>query len=67
MMGEAMDMGDAVGEEADDVYSQILNEVGMEFDGTAVVNTGAIAGKQEEVKVEADAEVDDLDARLAAL
>ena len=26
---DAMDMGDAVGEEADDIYSQILGEIGM--------------------------------------
>ena len=31
-----MEMGDDVGEEADDVYNQILGEIGMDMEGAAV-------------------------------
>ena len=41
-MADAMDMGDAVGEEADDIYGQILGEIGMEVEG-ASVGMGAVA------------------------
>ena len=34
-MADAMDMGDTV-EEADDVYNQILGEIGMDMEGAAV-------------------------------
>ena len=41
MIGEAMDMGDAT-EEADDVYGQILGEIGLNLDDGAVVGTGKL-------------------------
>ena len=41
MMTEAMDMGDA-NEEADDVYNQILGEIGMEIESGAQVGMGNI-------------------------
>ena len=44
MMQDAMDMGDA-NEEADDVYNQILGEIGMEVDSTNV-GAGAIASNK---------------------
>jgi len=69
MIGDAMDMGEQT-EEADDVYNQILGEIGMQMDSAGTVGTGAIASKiqapAEEVK-QADGEADDLEARLAAL
>ena len=69
MVADAMDMGD-VNEEADDVYNQILGEVGMSMEDGASVGVGGIASKapvmgvQEEEK---QGEVDDLEKRLAAL
>ena len=69
MVADAMDMGE-VGEEADDVYNQILGEVGLKMEEGATVGTGKIptkaqpAAQQEEEKAE---ELDDLEARLAAL
>ena len=33
MMTDAMDMGDAVDEEADDIYNGILGEVGLDVAG----------------------------------
>ena len=43
MVGDAMDMGDGVGEEADDVYNSILGEIGMEVEMNAATGMGAIA------------------------
>ena len=69
MVADAMDMGD-VNEEADDVYNQILGEVGMSMEEGGIVGIGGIASKapvmgvQEEEK---QGEVDDLEKRLAAL
>ena len=69
MVADAMDMGD-VNEEADDVYNQILGEVGFIMEDGAIVGVGGIASKapamgvQEEEKT---GEVDDLEKRLAAL
>ena len=69
MVADAMDMGD-VNEEADDVYNQILGEVGFIMEEGAIVGVGGIASKapamgvQEEEKT---GEVDDLEKRLAAL
>ena len=69
MVTDAMDMGD-VNEEADDVYDQILGEVGLSMQDGAVVGSSKLpqkqkaAGVQEEQKEE---EMDDLEARLAAL
>ena len=68
-MADAMDMGAEGEEEADDVYNQILGEIGMNMDDPNAVGSAAIAGKVaapvEENKV--DDAVDDLEARLAAL
>ena len=50
MINDAMDMGDA-NEEADDVYEQILGEIGMEMNQGAQVGVGKIAGKQVVAKV----------------
>ena len=67
VMADAMDMGENE-EEADDVYNQILGEIGMNMNDPNAVATNAIPGKAvvvpEENKVD---EADDLDARLAAL
>ena len=67
-MADAMDMGDTA-EEADDVYNQILGEIGMDMEG-ASVGMGKIgnpdAAKQPAVANNAE-EMDDLEARLAAL
>jgi hypothetical protein len=41
MMADAMDMGDT-NEEADDVYNQILGEIGMSMEDS--VGVGKIAG-----------------------
>ena len=69
-MQDAMDMDDT-GEEADGVYNQILGEIGMQMDTETNVAVGVIPGKNvvpvqpmEEAK---DDQVDDLEARLAAL
>ena len=40
MVGEAMDIGDANAEEADEVYNQILGEIEMD------INTGAAVGSK---------------------
>ena len=37
-----MDMGDAVGEEADDVYNAILGEIGMSMDDPSAVGTKSL-------------------------
>ena len=67
-MADAMDMGDDM-EEADDVYNQILGEIGMNMDDPNAVGSNQIASKiqapAEEMKV--DEAADDLEARLAAL
>ena len=68
MIGESMDMiGDAsAAEEADDVYNQILGEVGLEFQGNAVVGTNALPQKKvvsQQVEEEKN-DLDDLEARL---
>ena len=71
MMGDAMDMGDAVGEEADDVYDSILAEIGMDVENGAQIGVGGIASNKVAAKAQAeevkDGEVDDLEARMAAL
>ena len=41
-VNDAMDMGDAVGEEADDVYNQILGEIGMQMDDPSAVGTKSL-------------------------
>ena len=43
MVADAMDMGDGVGEEADDVYNSILGEIGMEVEMNAATGMGSIA------------------------
>ena len=45
MVGEAMDMGD-MNEEADEVFDQILGEIGMKMEGEAIVGSGQIAGNK---------------------
>ena len=35
MVADAMDIGDGVTEEADDIYNQILGEIGMEVEAGA--------------------------------
>ena len=69
IVADAMDMGD-VNEEADDVYNQILGEVGMSMEDGAIVGVGGIASKQPAMMAqeeEKQGEVDDLEKRLAAL
>ena len=68
MMTDAMDMGDAVDEEADDIYNGILGEVGLDVAGAQVGATGIASQKvANPIAPVANEEVDDLDARLAAL
>ena len=43
-MADAMDMGDDM-EEADDVYNQILGEIGMNMDDPNAVGSNQIASK----------------------
>ena len=45
MIADAMDIGADVAEEADDVYNQILGEVGLGMENGVAVATGAIASK----------------------
>ena len=68
-MTDAMDMEDATGE-ADDVYNSILDEIGVVMDDPDAVGKGKLGvnpvpAKMEEAKN--DGEIDDLEARLAAL
>ena len=67
-MTDAMDMGDA-NEEADDVYNSILGEIGMAMDDPSAVGTKSLSNGQAVPQEEAknDNQVDDLEARLAAL
>ena len=44
MIGDAMDFGDA-NDDADELYNQILGEVGLEMDANAAVGVGKIAAK----------------------
>lgn len=46
MVADAMDVGDAVGEEADDVYNAILGEIGMDVEVGAQTGVGAIASNK---------------------
>ena len=63
-----MDMGADQTEEAEDVYNQILGEIGLDVENGATVGTSKLPQKSaapvEEHKQE---ELDDLEARLAAL
>ena len=69
MMDDAFDMLDGADTavNADEVYDSILDEIGLEVTSTGVTNTKI--KQQEEVKLEVIglAEVDPMDARLAAL
>ena len=69
-MQDAMEMDDT-GEEADDVYNQILGEIGMQMDTETNVAVGTIASKNQVpapvMEEQKDDQVDDLEARLAAL
>ena len=68
MIGEAMDMGAEQTEEADDVYQQICDEVGINFnDGAAVGNKALPVQQQAVAQEESKNELDDLEARLQAL
>ena len=44
MVADAMDMGE-LDDEADDVYNQILGEVGMSMEEGGIVGVGGIASK----------------------
>ena len=68
MVNDAFDMMEDPGmqQDADEVYSSILGEVGLEIQAGAAVSTKQIATKQKQVVVEEE-EKDDLEARLAAL
>ena len=67
MVAEAMDMGTDQ-TEADDVYNQILGEIGVDVDMGAQVGTSAIGSNKQMVQEEAkDSELDDMEKRLAAL
>ena len=63
-----MDMGEAT-QEADDVYNQILGEIGMDVEMGAQVGKGGIKSNAQPAKMEEskDEELDDIQARLAAL
>ena len=67
---DAMDMGADVEGEADDVYNQILGEIGMDMQGAAV-GMGGIASAQAQQQPAAaqqnNEEMDELEARLAQL
>ena len=52
MVQEAMDIGDANTEEADQIYDSILSEVGMEISGGVAVTSASIAGKNSNVVAE---------------
>ena len=67
-----MDMGGAEEtEEAENVYGQILGEIGLNMEDGAVVGSSKIPQKQQAVgaaqEEEKQEDVDDLEARLAAL
>ena len=49
VMADAMDMGEGEAEEADDVYNQILGEIGMNLDDPNSVGHGAIKNKNQVV------------------
>lgn len=51
MVGDAMDMGEGVGEEADDIYNSILGEIGMDIETGASVGVGGIASNKVQAKV----------------
>ena len=71
-MQDAMGMGEDNGE-ADEIYGAIMGEIGMDVEVGAAAGMGQIksnkvpvqANKEEEKQ--SDAEVDDLEARMAAL
>ena len=68
-MGDAMAASAEQEDEAEDVYNQILDEVGMEMT-QAQTGSGVIAVKKaavQQVPQQQDAEIDDLEARLASL
>ena len=67
-MEMAMDIGADQTEEADDVYNQILGEIGLNMENGAVVGNSKLPQKQVAQQEEAkNEEIDDLEARLAAL
>ena len=68
MIGDAMDMAEDpnANAEADDVYNEILGEVGMEMNAQGVASSKINVAVEEEVKVDAGQE-DELESRLAAL
>ena len=68
MVNDAFDMMEDPGmaQDADEVYSSILDEVGLEITAGTTVSSKKIAAKKQEVAVEEE-EKDDLEARLAAL
>lgn len=69
MVNDAMDTGETG--EADDVYNQILGEIGMEIDmvdaGGSQIAGKAVVKQQVGPAEESKDDVDDLEARLAAL
>ena len=68
-MGDAMAASAEQEDEAEDVYNQILGEVNMELI-QAQTGSGVIAVKkavQQQVPQQQNAEIDDLEARLASL
>ncbi len=67
-VADAMDMGlGNVDEEADDVYNNILGEIGLEYEIADPTRVKTAIKKKEEEKVAAKEADDDLEARLAAL
>ena len=63
-----MDMGlGNVDEEADDIYNNILGEIGLEYEIADPKMVKTAIKKKEEEKVQAKEADDDLEARLAAL
>ena len=56
VMTDAMDMGDAQGEEADEVYNSILGEIGLSMDEAGTVGTNAIASKAPVIQIGAGEE-----------
>jgi hypothetical protein len=69
-MEMVMDVGAEETEEADDLYGQILGEIGLNLENGAAVGTSAIPQKQKvgaPMEEEKQEDVDDLEARLAAL
>ena len=68
-MGDAMAASAEQEDEAEDVYNQILGEVNMELI-QAQTGSGVIAVKkaaEQQVPQQQNAEIDDLEARLASL